>query len=59
MISVALVWLQEPKTNEDIKKFAEGYSVKFDMFAKINVNKDIADPLWKYLKQKQTGSFIK
>lgn len=53
---------QEPGTNEDIKKFAEGYHVQFDMFAKIDVNKDSAHPLWKYLKSKQggtLGNFIK
>jgi len=36
--------------------------VQFDMFAKIDVNKDSAHPLWKYLKDKQggtLGSFIK
>ena len=49
--------LQEPGTNEEIKKFAtEKYGVKFDMFAKIDVNKDSADPLWKYLKSKQGGT---
>ena len=49
--------LQEPGTNEEIKKFAtEKYGVKFDMFVKIDVNKDSADPLWKYLKTKQGGT---
>jgi len=54
---------QEPGTNEEIKAFATGtYGVKFDIFAKINVNGDSADPLWKYLKHKQGGTlgdFIK
>jgi phospholipid-hydroperoxide glutathione peroxidase len=54
---------QEPGTNEEIKIFAtEKYGVKFDMFAKLNVNGDEADPLWKYLKHKQGGTlgdFIK
>ena len=54
---------QEPGTNEEIKKFAtENYGVKFDMFAKIDVNGDKAHPLWKYLKYKQGGTlgdFIK
>jgi glutathione peroxidase-family protein len=47
---------QEPGTSEDIKKFAAGYNVKFDMFSKIDVNGDTAHPLWKYLKSKQTGT---
>lgn len=46
---------QEPGTNAEIKKFAEKYGVKFDMFAKIDVNGDTAHPLWKYLKEKQSG----
>jgi len=53
---------QEPGTEEDIKKFAEGFGVKFDMFSKIKVNGDDAHPLWKFLKSKQggtLGNFIK
>ncbi len=51
--------MQEPGTNEEIKKFAtEKYGVQFDMFAKIDVNKDSADPLWKYLKMKQGGTLL-
>jgi len=34
----------------------DNFNVKFDMFAKINVNGDQADPLWKYLKSKQGGT---
>jgi len=49
--------IQEPGTNEEIKAFAtEKYGVKFDMFAKINVNGSNADPLYKYLKSKQGGT---
>jgi len=52
--------LQEPRCNEDIKAFVtKMYGVKFDVFAKINVNGDKGDPLWKYLKNKQAGSFGK
>ena len=47
---------QEPGTNAEIKNFAAGYNVKFDMFAKIDVNGDSAHPLWKYLKKKQGGT---
>ncbi|KAL1437748.1 hypothetical protein MTO96_048610 [Rhipicephalus appendiculatus] len=46
---------QEPGTEADIKKFVEKYNVRFDMFSKVNVNGDKAHPLWKYLKQKQSG----
>jgi len=50
---------QEPGTNAEIKEFATGkYGVTFDMFAKIDVNKDSAHPLWKYLKHKQGGTLI-
>jgi len=53
---------QEPGTDAEIKAFAAGYGVKFDMFSKIDVNGDDAHPLFKYLKKKQggtLGSFIK
>ena len=48
---------QEPGTNAEIKKFAEGYGVKFDMFEKIDVNGSKAHPLWVFLKEKQGGLF--
>jgi len=54
---------QEPGTNEEIKKFAQdNFGVQFDMFDKINVNGNQADPLYKYLKKMQKGTlgdFIK
>lgn len=54
---------QEPWPNEEVKKYVvDNFGVKFDMFAKIDVNGDNADPLWKYLKTKQggtLGNFIK
>lgn len=49
---------QEPDTNEDICSFVEGKGVKFDMFAKIDVNGDAAHPLFKYLKSKQSGTIV-
>ena len=56
-VSCIVLLFQEPGTNEEIKKFAtEKYGVQFDMFAKIDVNKDSAHPLWKYLKDKQGGT---
>lgn len=51
--------IQEPGTNEEIKKFAtEKYGAQFDMFARIDVNGDHAHPLWSYLKLKQKGTLL-
>jgi len=53
---------QEPGTEAEIKKFAEGYGVKWDLTKKIDVNGSNTHPIWKYLKSKQggtLGSFIK
>lgn len=48
---------QEPGSNEEIKRTtSEKYGVKFDMFAKIDVNGSNADPLWNYLKMKKGGT---
>uniref|UniRef100_A0A182N103 Glutathione peroxidase n=1 Tax=Anopheles dirus TaxID=7168 RepID=A0A182N103_9DIPT len=47
---------QEPGTNAEIKRFAEGRGVRFDMYAKVDVNGDGAHPLWQYLKQRQGGT---
>jgi glutathione peroxidase len=47
---------QEPGANEEIKIFCQGtYGVTFDMFAKIDVNGEGADPLFKFLKKEQSG----
>lgn len=46
---------QEPGDDAQIKAFAEGYGVKFDMFSKIEVNGDGAHPLWKWLKEQPKG----
>jgi len=47
---------QEPLGNEKIKFFCQGtYDVHFDMFSKIDVNGENADPLYKYLKREQGG----
>merc|ERR1739844_208467 len=47
---------QEPGTEAEIKQgVTEKYGVKFDMFSKISVNGEEADPLWRYLKMKQGG----
>ena len=47
---------QESGTNKQIKIFCQGtYDVHFDMFAKIEVNGQDTDPLYKYLKREQKG----
>lgn len=47
---------QEPGSNDEIVFFCQGtYDVQFDMFAKIDVNGDNAIPLYKYLKNEQSG----
>ena len=47
---------QESGTNKEIKFFCQGtYHVDFDMFAKIEVNGEGADPLFKHLKKEQGG----
>lgn len=49
---------QEPRSESEIKKFADGYGVQFDMYSKINVNGDGAHPLFKYLKKTQKGTLV-
>ena len=44
---------QEPGCDVDIKEFAKKKKVQFDMFSKIDVNGNSADPLYKWLKSKQ------
>jgi len=47
---------QEPASNKKIKFFCTGtYDVHFDMFSKIDVNAENADPLYKFLKKEQGG----
>ncbi|WP_353155876.1 glutathione peroxidase [Herminiimonas fonticola] len=47
---------QEPGNAEEIGAFCEKiYSVTFPLFAKIDVNGDDADPLYRYLKQAAPG----
>ncbi len=49
---------QEPGTNKEIKFFCTTkYNIHFDMFSKIEVNGDDADPLYKFLK-KEKGGFL-
>lgn len=47
---------QEPGTDAEIKFFCTSkYDVHFDMFSKIKVNGDDANPLYKYLKDEKGG----
>lgn len=47
---------QEPGNEEEIKSFCSlTYDVKFDMFSKIEVNGDNQSPLYKLLKEEQSG----
>ena len=53
---------QEPGSAEDIRSFADGYGVQFDMFAKVDVNGPHAHPVFQFLKSKLSdvlGSSIK
>lgn len=47
---------QEPGDAEEIANFCSlKYDVSFPLAAKIDVNGDNADPLWKYLREEQPG----
>jgi len=47
---------QDPGSNEEIMEFCQlNYGVSFPMFAKVEVNGDAADPLFKYLKKEAPG----
>jgi len=47
---------QEPGNESEIAEFCQlNYGVSFPMFAKVDVNGDDADPLFKYLKKSQKG----
>ncbi|OBS74784.1 hypothetical protein A6R68_14654 [Neotoma lepida] len=47
--------VREAGSNQEIKEFAAGYNVKFDMYSKICVNGDDAHPLWKWMKIQPKG----
>ena len=50
---------QEPGSNEQIKEFCSTkFSVTFDMFGKVDVNGEAADPLFKYLTSEDRGTQI-
>ena len=47
---------QDPKANDEIAQFCElNYGVDFPMMAKVDVNGDQADPLFKWLKAEAPG----
>eukprot|EP01134_Creolimax_fragrantissima_P002001 CFRG2001T1 len=46
---------QEPGSDADIKKFAQGFGVEFPMFSKIDVNGSDAHPMWDFMKGKLPG----
>jgi len=47
---------QEPGSESQIAEFCQlNYGVSFPMFAKVDVNGDDTDPLFKYLKKSQKG----
>ncbi|BES90132.1 glutathione peroxidase [Nesidiocoris tenuis] len=48
---------QEPGTNEEVVCFARKNNANFDIFGKIDVNGPDAHPLYKYLKNAQSGWF--
>ena len=49
---------QEPNSNDEIAEFCSlTYGVSFPMFAKIDVNGDNTEPLYKYLKSQAKGLF--
>ncbi|XGW08934.1 hypothetical protein V3C99_011331 [Haemonchus contortus] len=50
---------QEPACEIDIKNFvANKFNFEPDLYAKVNVNGDNADPLFKYLKKEQGGTMF-
>jgi len=47
---------QDPGSNGEIASFCEvNYGVSFPMMAKVDVNGDGADPVWRWLKQSAPG----
>lgn len=49
---------QEPGCSVDIKEFIAKNEVKWDMFAKVDVNGENASPLFSWLKSKEKGLLI-
>ena len=52
-------YFQEPACEIDIKNFVQNkFKFEPDLYAKINVNGDNADPLYKFLKKEQGGTLV-
>lgn len=47
---------QEPKPNAEIKQFAIDHGAKFPLFDKIDVNGSKADPIYRFLRARLTGT---
>lgn len=47
---------QEPGTDAEVLEFTKQFGVTFDMFHKVDVNGDTASPLFKWLKERLTGT---
>jgi len=48
---------QEPGSSDEIEKFAtQNFGATFDLYDKIKVNGQDADPLWKFLQRQQPGA---
>ena len=48
---------QERDSNQDIQKFLKNKGITFPVFAKIDVNGENQDPLYKYLKSQKKDFF--
>ncbi|GMR36900.1 hypothetical protein PMAYCL1PPCAC_07095 [Pristionchus mayeri] len=56
-VRAVLVLPQEPACEIDIMSFVKTkFSMEPDLFSKVNVNGNEADPLWKWLKKEQGGT---
>ncbi|GMS93334.1 hypothetical protein PENTCL1PPCAC_15509, partial [Pristionchus entomophagus] len=52
-----IVHLEEPDCEADIQSFVQKkYAMEPDLFAKVEVNGDRADPLWKWLRSQKSKS---
>lgn len=47
---------QEPKSNAEIKLFAEEHGAKYPLFDKIDVNGSNAHPIYRFLRARLTGT---
>lgn len=48
--------MQEPKPNAEIKQFALDHGAKYPLFDKIAVNGSKADPIYRFLRARLTGT---